>query len=225
MTWNRSFARTAWVLPAALAVHVAEEAPGFAAWARRNAWTGYTQRDFRRINAAGLALTTVGTWLVARTCRRAPFLAWHTTVLSQQALWNPVFHAGTTVAYREYSPGLVTALALFPATWVALTAAAVREGRISRRAAALSALGGAAVHAAAVTQQVYGVRAADGGGPRRRRWPLVATGDTTAAGDGIHRRWARSPSSPRSRFRGRSPCSIRRMAARRPARRRRPRDA
>ena len=163
MTPNRSFARTAWILPAALALHVAEEAPTFAAWARRNAWPGYTQRNFVCINATGLAMTVAGTWLAARTCRRAPFVAWHTAALSQQTLWNPVFHAGTTVAYREYSPGLVTALALFPATWVALTAAAVREGRISHRAVALSALAGAAVHATAVAQQVYGVGAADRG--------------------------------------------------------------
>ena len=157
MTGNRSFAGSAWLLPAALALHVAEEAPGFAAWARRNAWTGYTQRDFVRINGAGLAMTAAGTWLVARTRRPAPLVAWHTAVLSQQTLWNPVFHAGATVAYREYSPGLVTALALFPATWVALTGAAIRERRISLRAAALSALAGAPLHAAAVAQQVYGV--------------------------------------------------------------------
>ena len=52
MTPNRSFARSARVLPVALALHVAEEAPGFAAWARRNTWTGYTQRDFLRTNGA-----------------------------------------------------------------------------------------------------------------------------------------------------------------------------
>ena len=51
----------------------------------------------------------------------------------------------------------MTALALFPATWVALTGAAIRERRISLRAAALSALAGAPVHAAAVAQQVHGV--------------------------------------------------------------------
>ena len=54
----------------------------------------------------------------------------------------------------------MTALALFPATWAALTAAAIREGRISRRGAALSALAGGALHATAVAQQVDGVSAA-----------------------------------------------------------------
>jgi hypothetical protein len=37
---RRSFAATAWLLPAALALHVVEEAPGFAEWARRNTWAG-----------------------------------------------------------------------------------------------------------------------------------------------------------------------------------------
>jgi Protein of unknown function with HXXEE motif len=151
------FRRVAWLLPAALAVHVAEEAPGFAAWVRRNAWEGYTDRDFIRINAGGLALTTVATLVVSHTRNRAMFAAYHVGMLSQQALWNPVFHAGTTVAYREYSPGLISALALFPTSWALLTTAAVDEGRVSRRMAALSALLGGLFHAAAVAQQVYGL--------------------------------------------------------------------
>ena len=75
---------------------------------------------------------------------------------------DPVFQAGTTAAYREYSPGAVTALALFPATWLALTGAALRERRISRRAVALCAVASAPLHATAVAQQVYGI------GARRR---------------------------------------------------------
>jgi Protein of unknown function with HXXEE motif len=153
------FRRVAWLLPAALALHVAEETPGFAAWARRNAWTGYSDRDFARINTVGLALTAAATLLVTRSPSRAAFAAYHVAVLSAQALWNPVFHAATTVAYREYSPGLVSAVALFPVTWALLTRAAVREGRMSRRAPALSAALGAPVHAAAVAQQVYGLGA------------------------------------------------------------------
>jgi hypothetical protein len=155
-----SLRRAAWLLPAALALHVAEEAPGFAAWARRNAWKGYADRDFVRINAAGLAMSVAATVLVSRTRSRAAFAAYHVAVLSQQALWNPVFHAGTTIAYREYSPGLVSAVALFPATWAVLTRAAVREGRLSARGAGLSAALGAPIHAAAVAQQVYGVGSA-----------------------------------------------------------------
>jgi Protein of unknown function with HXXEE motif len=153
------FRRVAWLLPAILAVHVAEEAPGFAAWARRNAWRGYRDRDFVAINAAGVALTAGATLVATRTTSRAAFAAYHVAMLSAQALWNPVFHAATTLAYREYSPGVVTAVALFPATWVLLTTAAIGDGRLTRRGAVLSAALGAPLHAAAVAQQVYGIGA------------------------------------------------------------------
>jgi hypothetical protein len=61
-----------------------------------------------------------------------------------------------------HSPGVVSALALFPSTRLILTGAALDERRISRRGAALSAVAVVRVHAAAVAQRVYGV------GARRR---------------------------------------------------------
>ena len=144
-------------LTAALALHVAEEAggrDGFAAWARRNTWPGYRDRDFVAINAAGLALTA----LAGAAVRREPrlFGLWYTGIVSQQVLWNPVFHVGTTIAYREYSPGLVSALVLFPPLWWRETRRALRSGRLSRRGVALSAVAGGLIHLAAVRRQVYG---------------------------------------------------------------------
>jgi hypothetical protein len=56
----------AWLVPVALAVHVAEEAPGFAAWARRHASPDYSDRDFVMINALGLGTTLAGTVATAR---------------------------------------------------------------------------------------------------------------------------------------------------------------
>ena len=41
------------VVPALYVLHVAEEAPGFTAWARRHGATRYTQRNFVKINGAG----------------------------------------------------------------------------------------------------------------------------------------------------------------------------
>jgi hypothetical protein len=141
-------------LTATLALHVAEEAPGFAAWARRNAWSGYRDRDFVAINAAGLAMTGLANAAVRREPRL--FGPWYAGVVCQQLLWNPVFHIGTTIAYREYSPGLVTALALFPALWWRETRRGLRSGRLSRGRIALAAAAGGALHLAAVRRQVYG---------------------------------------------------------------------
>jgi hypothetical protein len=141
-------------LTAALALHVAEEAPRFAAWARRNTWPGYRDRDFVAINAGGLAMTA----LAGAAVRREPrlFGLWYAALVSQQMLWNPVFHVATTVAYREYSPGLITAVALFPALWWRETRDALASGRLSRRSVAAGALAGGMIHLAAVRKQVYG---------------------------------------------------------------------
>src|SRR4051812_45695226 len=132
MTATR-FGQAAWLFPAVLAVHVAEEAPGFAGWARRHAWAGYRDGDFAVVITVGLAGTVAATLLAGRTRRRRVFLAYHAGMVSAHAIWNTVFHAGATAAYREYSPGVVSAMALFPATWLLLTRAAIREGRLSRR--------------------------------------------------------------------------------------------
>ncbi len=111
----------------AFALHVLEEAPGFTAWARRHASERYTQRDFARNNALGLAITGAATYVLARPSRRRRFFGvYYSTILTQQALFNTVFHAATTVAWREYSPGAVLA----------------------------SAIGGT-IHAGAVAQQVF----------------------------------------------------------------------
>jgi hypothetical protein len=146
-------------LTAALGLHVAEEAGargGFAAWARRNAWPGYRDRDFALINASGLVLTA----LAGAAVRREPrlFGIWYAGIVSQQLLWNPVFHLGTTIAYREYSPGLVTAVALFPALWLRETRRGLRARRITKRGAVLAAAAGGAIHLTAVRRQVYGTR-------------------------------------------------------------------
>jgi hypothetical protein len=161
-----TFRRAAWLLPAAFAVHVAEEAPGFVAWAQRHASPRYSRRDFWRNNALGMAMTLAGTALVTRTRDRRVVYPWHAAVLTQQALFNPAFHAGTTVAWRAYSPGLVTS-PLFLAVWGLTTRAALREGLISSPGLAASIAVGAAIHAWAVADQVFfvfGERASGGRG-------------------------------------------------------------
>ena len=148
------FEHAVWLYPAALALHVAEEAPGFTRWARRHASPTYTQRDFVSINAAGLAMTAAGTWAVSRWPSRPVVFAYFAGILTQQALWNALFHAGTALAWREYSPGLWTALAQV-LLWRRLSNRARRERLITRNGELAAALIGCAIHAAAVRQQVF----------------------------------------------------------------------
>jgi Protein of unknown function with HXXEE motif len=154
-----AFRRLAWVLPAAYVVHVAEEAPGFTRWAQRNASQRYSQRNFVRNNAFGFLTTTAATLAVTRIERRKLDLAYYTLVVTQQAAFNAVFHSATTMAFREYSPGLVTSILHLP-LWRYLTRAEVAERRLTTRdVIACTSIAGA-VHAIVVARQVFyvGVR-------------------------------------------------------------------
>jgi hypothetical protein len=145
------------LFPALLALHIAEEAPSFTSWAQRHASPRYTQRDFVQINAAGLTSTVAVGELVRRAPNNRPlFLAWYTAVLTQQAFFNPLFHAGATMAFRDYSPGLVSSFA-FPPLWAQVTRAALRDGRLGRRSLSAAIALGGVIHAAAVAQQVFKV--------------------------------------------------------------------
>jgi uncharacterized protein with HXXEE motif len=144
-----------WLYPALLALHVTEEAAlDFVGWAQRHASPRYTQRDFVQINSLGLASTVLASELVRRSDNRALFFTWYTAVLTQQALFNPVFHAGASVAFRDYSPGLLTSLA-FPALWVRVTRLALRQRRLSRAALGAAIAAGGVIHSTAVGQQVF----------------------------------------------------------------------
>lgn len=146
-------AHACWFLPA-FAAHVAEEAAGFTAWAQRNAPARYSQGDSLRNNALGLVGTAATTAAVVRGDSRPVQLAYYTLVVIQQAVFNAVFHAGFTLAFREYSPGLITSL---PNTglWRGLTRAALAESRVAQRDLSACIHVAGAVHAAVVARQVF----------------------------------------------------------------------
>jgi hypothetical protein len=148
------FRKLAWAFPVVFAAHVAEEAPGFTAWARRNASPRYSERDFVRNNALGIVGAAGATFAVTRSEDRLVNLAYYMLVLTQQALFNSVFHAATTVAFREYSPGLVTSILTVP-LWRRLTKAAVAERRLTKREVAACTAVAGAVHAIVVARQVF----------------------------------------------------------------------
>jgi hypothetical protein len=149
-----TFRRLTWVFPAAYLAHLAEEAPGFTSWVQRNTSERYTQRDFVTINGLGFLSTVAATCAVNRGERRALDLAYYTLVITQQAVFNAVFHAAATLAYREYSPGLVTSVLQLP-LWRRLTSAALAERRLGPRdVVACTAVAGL-VHAAVVARQVF----------------------------------------------------------------------
>jgi hypothetical protein len=147
--------RAVWLFPAAFAFHVLEEAPGFTEWVNRYASELYSSDDFVRNNTIGLLLTAGATLVVARTRNRTVFFVFYSTILTQQALWNTVFHVGSTTAFSAYSPGLVSSVLIFVPLWWYLTRLALSEGLISRRGVMVATLIGGLIHATVVAQQVF----------------------------------------------------------------------
>jgi hypothetical protein len=154
------FRKLVWAFPAAYLVHVAEEAPDFVAWARRNASPRYTARDFVTINGLGFVTTVAATATVTRADSRTLDLAYYTLVVTQQALFSALFHSVTTVTFREYSPGLISSI-LAVQLWRRLTRAAIDDGRLSRRDVAVCLLVAGIVHAGVVARQVFFVGVPD----------------------------------------------------------------
>jgi Protein of unknown function with HXXEE motif len=148
-----TFRTIARALPVAFLVHVVEEAPGFTAWVRRNASPRYSQGNFVRNNALGFLLTAAAT-IVTRRRSRSLDLAYYTLVVTQQALFNAVFHSVGAAAYGEYSPGLATSILTVP-LWAGLTRAAVAERRLTQRQVFACTVLAGAVHAGVVARQVF----------------------------------------------------------------------
>ena len=94
---------------------------------------------------------------VTRRPGRGLFTAYYALVLTQQALFNPVFHVGSTVAYRDWSPGTASAVVLFPPLWWRLTRRALRDRILGVGGMSAGIAVGGAVHAAAVANQVFGL--------------------------------------------------------------------
>lgn len=132
---------TPWLVVGAIGAHIIEEyALNFVGWAH-TLGVPLTPEDFHLANA--------GVTLYAMACAaigwRAPALA-----LSGPALvaLNAVgFHLGASVISGSYSPGTLSALALFVPSAGAAYAGAWRDGVLSTRAAVLSIAAGLAWHA------------------------------------------------------------------------------
>ncbi len=104
-----------WLVPAAFAAHIAEELPRFPQWATRH--FGTTTKEF--YVASHLVLGPAVVACAAAGAKGAG--GWKGAFAGSAAagvmVANTVYHVGTTALFREYSPGVVTAvLGMLPAS-------------------------------------------------------------------------------------------------------------
>jgi hypothetical protein len=128
--------------PVIFAAHVAEEAPGFVAWFNSLVAQDISERLFVQVNLAGFAITLLVTAAAATARSRAAILTalgW----LSFVMFANAILHLVATAAHQRYSPGVVTAAALYlPYFGWFLWLARRRFGVSAAQAAAIVALAG-----------------------------------------------------------------------------------
>ena len=120
-----------WLFPACIAVHFLEEAFGFARWARSYISSRYTDAHWRRIHGLGLVSALAASAIVSRWTGPVPIFLF-TVLFLTPMVFNSLFHLGTSVFFRRYSPGTTSALVLFPAVCWHLVSTSSHAGSFER---------------------------------------------------------------------------------------------
>ena len=166
MTSALTLAQAVWLFPVWTAVHFLEEAPGFANWARRYISPRYSDAHWRKIHAAGIVFATASAAVVSLWPHPVAVFLFCALSLTPM-LFNLLFHLAASVFSRSYSPGVVSALLLFPVLSWYLVSLFSDAGLLHTKAGMLAAVIGAATHAMdlALTTFFMGTRSTRGGTP------------------------------------------------------------
>ena len=144
-----------WLFPIAYTVHVFEELPHFTSWARQNANAGFTMRDYLTVHVSGVVVAMVAPALIRYFPNRVVIFLFFTFVFTPAVFFNVFFHVGATAVFGLYSPGLLTAITIYPVTFFVVGRQALREHLLTSRGAITSFLLAGLFHAADVSHNVF----------------------------------------------------------------------
>jgi hypothetical protein len=140
-----SIGQMVWLAPIATACPFLEEWPHFAKWARAHISSRYTNEHWRRIHLLGIVSAIGFAGVVSWVPGPVPVFLFTALYLTPM-LFNMIFHAATSYLYGSYSPGLLTAFAIFPALAWYLISAFAQAGLRRAEVAAAATVIGAVVH-------------------------------------------------------------------------------
>jgi hypothetical protein len=127
------FSQAIWMFPAAFIFHVAEEWPNFITWAQQYASTAYSSQDYVRIHLAGIVVALLSTALITHFKARPLVFLWFAFIVMPSLFWNMFFHACSTLVFHTYSPGTITAIALYPIVFYLISNRAINQRLIARK--------------------------------------------------------------------------------------------
>jgi len=151
-----SFANVILLFPVAVALHIAEEWPGFPQWVRRHASARYSDREYLATHALALVIAVLAAALL-RASLTQPIISslFFTLVFAPGIFWNAWFHAGATVVTRSYCPGVVTAVTVYLPLSALVVVLALRDGLCTPRLLFVTFSIGAVVHGLEVGHNVF----------------------------------------------------------------------
>jgi len=126
-----------WIPAVVFLLHVAEEYPRFPEWATRH--FGATSRPYFVYSHIPLVASIVTISFLASRGPVGSTAAFLATGAQCVLVTNALFHIATTVLFREYSPGVVTAAVLFLPSSAYLFQRTLREDLLDARAFAWAA--------------------------------------------------------------------------------------
>jgi Protein of unknown function with HXXEE motif len=145
---DRIIVRLALLAPVIFILHVVEEAPGFVEWFNSLVEPDITGASFLTVNGTAFVITVILSGALAASREPAVAvadLAW----LGFLMLANGLLHLTATVVHQRYSPGTLTAAALYLPYFAVLFAAVRSRLRVSAATALVATVLGAlpmAVH-------------------------------------------------------------------------------
>jgi uncharacterized protein with HXXEE motif len=150
-----AFRRLVWLFPIAYTLHVFEELPLFTSWARQYANASFTLRDYLTVHVTGVVVAVAAPLLISCFPNRVVIFLFFSFVFTPAVFFNIIFHAGATAVFGVYSPGLITAITVYPVIFFMVSRQALRENLISRGVAMISFLLAGLFHAADVSHNVF----------------------------------------------------------------------
>jgi hypothetical protein len=131
MVAGLGFREVVWLWPALTAVHVIEEWPCFAAWARRFASARYSDREYVVTHVLTVAIAIGGAAVLSTRPSTPVVFAGFALGIGSAVAWNGCFHLAATCWSRRYCPGVVTGVVLYLPFSGWLATLALREGLLT----------------------------------------------------------------------------------------------